>query len=454
MNIVFDNDATVTDFNCFVEKYAIPYFKKKYNLRVVYPEKLEIEDIFDIRNCLVERGLSINEAEAETSNMLKHFWISYRFIIYSCFSKFRKGAARTINMLRKQGHNIEIHTSRNMTGEQTIVGFWARVLTIAQYWINGVWISKNKFFFYRTDLEKIEGIQKNRADLLFEDKPFIINKLCNENLKIICVAGKHNVSIKDSKNVFVLKEYSVQAIESALLKLIGEREIEYNKKIVKADKLYRKLILLCPMVMKYFKPIILHEDRIHRNGAIIYAPNHRSTLDPIVITAIIKEHIHWVALKRFFLAEDSIFNNNKNKYLCRITAWLFHELSFFPVERKKDNSDANNIVAIKDMYRFLQKNRIIGIFPEGTTRREKGKEFGVFDDGFLFLAQGTKACIQPITIYWFEDKFGHRRVVVNFGNVFTVNKAEIEQKREEYLLQQKKMLQENINKANELMLLK
>lgn len=63
MKIVLDNDACVVDYNRFIDKHAVSYFKKKYNMDVAYKEKLELEDIFDIKNVLLERGYASERNE-------------------------------------------------------------------------------------------------------------------------------------------------------------------------------------------------------------------------------------------------------------------------------------------------------------------------------------------------------------------------------------------------------
>lgn len=49
MKIIFDNDATVTEYEKFIDKYAIPFFRKRYGLSVVNPNALELEDIFELK---------------------------------------------------------------------------------------------------------------------------------------------------------------------------------------------------------------------------------------------------------------------------------------------------------------------------------------------------------------------------------------------------------------------
>ncbi len=73
-------------------------------------------------------------------------------------------------------------------------------------------------------------------------------------------------------------------------------------------------------------------------------------------------------------------------------------MEYFTIERKNDNSDANNWETIKDMIGFLKIRQCIGIFPEGITCRPKGNDFGTFDMAFVRLAKMTDALVQPVTI--------------------------------------------------------
>lgn len=45
MKVVVDIDGTLTDYNRFVHKRAARYFMRKFNMQVVNPCALEIEDV-------------------------------------------------------------------------------------------------------------------------------------------------------------------------------------------------------------------------------------------------------------------------------------------------------------------------------------------------------------------------------------------------------------------------
>lgn len=124
-------------------------------------------------------------------------------------------------------------------------------------------------------------------------------------------------------------------------------------------------------------------------------------------------------------------------------------IEYIPIDRKKDNPDAVNYTSVVDMISFLKINKKIGIFPEGTTSRPEGEEFGEFDPSFVQIAKKTKTKIQPITLYWFEDKKGKKRPVINFASTIDVTGKKVDEIYQEYLDVQKAQLPENKKKSEE-----
>ena len=163
------------------------------------------------------------------------------------------------------------------------------------------------------------------------------------------------------------------------------------------------------------------------DDGILISPNHQSTLDPLIITSVIDKNIHWAALKRFFDAEDSIFNNSKNPLLCKITSYSFKKFEYFPIERLKDNPKANNMKSLRDMSLFLKNNQYVGIFPEGTTNKDKTKDFGVFDPNFLTLAKKDNSWVQPINVLWIKELNIDNKLIINFGRPFKINDKTIDE---------------------------
>ena len=84
MKIILDNDGTVTDFNRFINKHAIGYFKEKYNMKIVNEDALEIQDIFDMKNSFMKK---YSCSEIEATKMMKEavnkFWVSLKFLDFT-----------------------------------------------------------------------------------------------------------------------------------------------------------------------------------------------------------------------------------------------------------------------------------------------------------------------------------------------------------------------------------
>ncbi len=446
MKIIFDIDGTLTDFNSYINTCAIPYFKSKYGMQVIYPEKLEVEDIMDMAGFFCEKyNCSKIEADKMVKKALNKFWVSHRFIKFSLFGRFRKESKNTIKKLMQQGYEIVIFSSRSKTCDRGLIGCISRTFTRWQFLLNGIHVGRNKFNFYENDDKKLEGLINSKADLIFDDKPDIIKKLEKNGKKVICVAGTHNKDVECSNNVQRISTFEYNEIYEKMKNLFGTKNLKVYERAAKSDLFFDKIKLTAPVIMKKFKPIVLHKENLrdYDGESVIYAPNHRSTLDPLVLTGIILKNIHWAALLRFFEGKDSIFNNSKNPILCKITSNLFRKLEYFPIDRLSDNPDANNFNSIRDMNNFLKNRQKVGIFPEGTTRRPLGADFGTFDDAFLHLAKKNNSWIQPITTLWIKDSNICPKVIVNFGQPFKIGDMEIDMALEKFLQIQKQNLEEN-----------
>ncbi|MBQ2408473.1 MAG: hypothetical protein II309_03475 [Bacilli bacterium] len=199
MKIILDTDGTVTNINKFLEKNAYKYFIKKYGMEIKFPNALEIEDIFDMKNFFMKK-FNCDETKALhfQKKALNKFWISPKFFKYS-LNKFRPGIGKFIKNRIKDGHTFEVHTSRIKTTDKNFVGFIARTFTILQYRLNGVFIKKEHFHFYKNDSDKLEGILKSNPDLVLDDKPEIIKTLNKNNIQTFCINGNHNKDVLNSK---------------------------------------------------------------------------------------------------------------------------------------------------------------------------------------------------------------------------------------------------------------
>lgn len=445
MKIIFDFDGVLTDFNRFIQENGINYFQERFHMTIVNPDELEIEDIFDMENTLKEFGYSEQEAKMLKGRMLRRFWISHRFIKFSLLTRFRPGVRQCINNLKRQGFNIEIHSSRAKTCEDSLVGLIARTFSIWQCGLNGILLRKKQFFFYQNDEDKLKSILNCHPILVFDDKKQIVEQLAQAGTKVLCVSGRHNKNVLPSENVEVINLFKEEDVEKKIENLLGETNWLCHKREAKSLKYFMRISKITILLRRIYHPLILHPENIvtKSNSGVIYAPNHRSTLDPLIVESVLPELIHWAALARFFDGKDSIFNNSKNSILCKITKYVFQKLEYFPIERKCDNPNSNNMASLKDMSIFLKNGYKIGIFAEGTIRRKEGEEFGNFDNAFLRLAKKNNALIQPITLLWVKDSKSKCKVIVNFGKAFQMKGMSIDEGMQSFMGIQKAALEEN-----------
>ena len=55
MKVIFDIDRTLTDYRTFVKESALPFFVKKYGMKIINDNELEIEDILGMQTFFVEK---------------------------------------------------------------------------------------------------------------------------------------------------------------------------------------------------------------------------------------------------------------------------------------------------------------------------------------------------------------------------------------------------------------
>lgn len=155
----------------------------------------------------------------------------------------------------------------------------------------------------------------------------------------------------------------------------------------------------CPIFKILYRPKEIGISNIPSDGSLILAGNHTSNLDCAMIICSNKRIIH-------FLAKKELFNN-------RIGNWFFTSMGTIPVDRKNKNPNAMN-----DASKILLDKGVIGIFPEGTTRKEKGVILP-FKYGAVSLASKTDAYIVPFAITG-KYKILKRSITIRYGTPYKV----------------------------------
>jgi len=136
---------------------------------------------------------------------------------------------------------------------------------------------------------------------------------------------------------------------------------------------------------------------IHR--AIVIS-NHRSNNDPITLHIIMRP-------KLYFMAKEELF---RNAFLSGLIRWF----GAFSVSR--GSADLNSI---KECFRLLRDDKVIGIFPEGT--RSKDGVIRKFHPGVAMIALRTKVPVIPVYISGDYKMFHRNNVYV--GKAIDLNEC-------------------------------
>lgn len=140
-------------------------------------------------------------------------------------------------------------------------------------------------------------------------------------------------------------------------------------------KIVRPIILVLFKVL--YRPTIIGRENIPKKEGVVLAGNHTKWLDPIMLVALTKRQVH-------FLAKDELFLG-KTKFIAK-------GMGCIPVNRKIHDKDALNLG-----YKTLENNKVIGIFPEGTINRTTDIIMP-FKIGAVKMAEKTDSYLVPFTI--------------------------------------------------------
>lgn len=166
--------------------------------------------------------------------------------------------------------------------------------------------------------------------------------------------------------------------------------------------LYRLIRILAWVLLKVWNRIeITGLDNIPRKGRLIVVANHVSVLDPIVAAICVPRQVHFMAKKELFQIP--------------VLGKIISNFGAFPVDRKK-----TDFQAVKSSLRILANQEVLGIFPEGGTR--KGAKEIVFRSGTAAIALKSRSPVLPIAILGTEPfsralLFG--KLKVHVGNVIS-----------------------------------
>lgn len=138
-------------------------------------------------------------------------------------------------------------------------------------------------------------------------------------------------------------------------------------------------IVVCQIVFRVIGwRRVLGRHRVPKSGAVLFAPNHMSNLDPPLVGGCSPRRLRPMAKAELF--EKPFLN------------WLLRSLGVFPVRRGTGDREA-----IKFAVECLERGECIMLFPEGTRGPGDGHLLP-FQSGVAMLARRTGCAVVPVGI--------------------------------------------------------
>ena len=150
--------------------------------------------------------------------------------------------------------------------------------------------------------------------------------------------------------------------------------------------------ILCLLFYVLYRPIIIGQENVPKDGRVVLAGNHTNNLDCILLIISCKRVIH-------FLAKEELIKG--------VFGFIFKCMGIIPVNRKiHDKGALNSAIGC------LNEDKVIGIFPEGTFNRSNNVILP-FKIGAVKMASETGSPIVPFVIKG-EYKIFKRKIKLEF----------------------------------------
>ena len=170
--------------------------------------------------------------------------------------------------------------------------------------------------------------------------------------------------------------------------------------------LYKTLKLIySPLLKILYRPKALGTENIPKDGAIIFAGNHRHAFDPVVVMTHTKRTVH-------YMAKESLFKG--------LHGMILKSIGLIKIYRSKGNS-----MAVKEAIDILKNGGTVGVFPEGT-RNKTDEELLRFRSGTVRIAKQSNTKIVPFAIKG-GYKIFRKDLVIEFGKPVDVSNMETEE---------------------------
>ncbi len=190
--------------------------------------------------------------------------------------------------------------------------------------------------------------------------------------------------------------------------MMAQRPISKTKKINPVRQFFYGIFRPIVRLIMKIKYDLSYEglENVPKDGGNIFASNHRSYADPILIAMGVRVPIS-------YMAKEELFKHNV------FFTWLIKTFGAFPVSR-----GAGDLGVIDTAVDKLESGRNLVIFPEGT--RSKDGKVGKGKTGVALIAAVAMTKVVPVGINFEGEKLKRRsRIVVRYGEPIDPNEIGI-----------------------------
>lgn len=160
-----------------------------------------------------------------------------------------------------------------------------------------------------------------------------------------------------------------------------------------------------------YRPRIIGKENIPKEGRIVLAGNHTNNLDCVILLSSTKRPIH-------FLAKAELF---KGPF-----GWFFKAMGLIPVVRKTKDGKA-----LPKSIEYLENEKLIGIFPEGTINRTDDVVMP-FKIGAVKMAHDANSKIVPFVIKG-KYKLFRKKISIEFLKPIKIKSDDLDKENEKLM---------------------
>lgn len=157
----------------------------------------------------------------------------------------------------------------------------------------------------------------------------------------------------------------------------------------------------------FFRVEVINPERIPQEGPALLCANHNTILDMFFLGFRLKRWIHW-------MAKEELFRNP-------IAGHVLRKMGAFPIKR-----GTGDVSSIKNAYKLLEENKLVGIFPHGTRIDPSNIETMRVKPGAVMIAVNAGVPIVPATVCGSYKIFSRMKVI--FGDPFFIENKDKEKK--------------------------